>query len=352
MRQLLYMSKILDSLLGVFSTDLAIDLGTANTCVYVKGHGLALREPSVVAVKRDNRGNKVVLAVGHDAKRMLGRVPGNIEAIRPMKDGVIADFEVTEAMLRHFISKAHKSNHFVHPRVMICVPTGVTQVEKRAVKESAQSAGAREVYLIEEPMAAAIGANLPITEPISNMVVDIGGGTTEVAVISLAGIVYSRSVRVGGDKMDEAIMTHVKRKYNLLIGETSAEDIKIQIGSAYPLDPEETLEIKGRDLLDGIPKNITITSEEIRKSIAEQVDSIVQAVRIALEQTPPELAADIVDRGIVLTGGGALLKGLDQLLRDQTNLPITVVDDPLSTVVMGTGKALDNINILKNVCID
>ena len=352
MRQLLYMSKILDSLLGVFSTDLAIDLGTANTCVYVKGHGLVLREPSVVAVKRDNRGNKVVLAVGHDAKRMLGRVPGNIEAIRPMKDGVIADFEVTEAMLRHFISKAHKSNHFVHPRVMICVPTGVTQVEKRAVKESAQSAGAREVYLIEEPMAAAIGANLPITEPISNMVVDIGGGTTEVAVISLAGIVYSRSVRVGGDKMDEAIMTHVKRKYNLLIGETSAEDIKIQIGSAYPLDPEETLEIKGRDLLDGIPKNITITSEEIRKSIAEQVDSIVQAVRITLEQTPPELAADIVDRGIVLTGGGALLKGLDQLLRDQTNLPITVVDDPLSTVVMGTGKALDNINILKNVCID
>ena len=352
MRQLIYMSKILDSLLGVFSTDLAIDLGTANTCVYVKGHGLVLREPSVVAVKRDNRGNKVVLAVGHDAKRMLGRVPGNIEAIRPMKDGVIADFEVTEAMLRHFISKAHKSNHFVHPRVMICVPTGVTQVEKRAVKESAQSAGAREVYLIEEPMAAAIGANLPITEPISNMVVDIGGGTTEVAVISLAGIVYSRSVRVGGDKMDEAIMTHVKRQYNLLIGETSAEDIKIKIGSAYPLDPEETLEIKGRDLLDGIPKNITITSEEIRKSIAEQVDSIVQAVRIALEQTPPELAADIVDRGIVLTGGGALLKGLDQLLRDQTNLPITVVDDPLSTVVMGTGKALDNINILKNVCID
>lgn len=352
MRQLIYMSKILDSLLGVFSTDLAIDLGTANTCVYVKGHGLVLREPSVVAVKRDNRGNKVVLAVGHDAKRMLGRVPGNIEAIRPMKDGVIADFEVTEAMLRHFISKAHKSNHFVHPRVMICVPTGVTQVEKRAVKESAQSAGAREVYLIEEPMAAAIGANLPITEPISNMVVDIGGGTTEVAVISLAGIVYSRSVRVGGDKMDEAIMTHVKRKYNLLIGETSAEDIKIKIGSAYPFDPEETLEIKGRDLLDGIPKNITITSEEIRKSIAEQVDSIVQAVRIALEQTPPELAADIVDRGIVLTGGGALLKGLDQLLRDQTNLPITVVDDPLSTVVMGTGKALDNINILKNVCID
>jgi len=340
------------SFLRFFSEDIAMDLGTANTCVYVKGRGLVLSEPSVVAVRKDSRGNKVVLAVGHEAKRMLGRVPGNVEAIRPMKDGVIADFEVTEAMLRHLIARAQKSNHFVHPRVMICVPTGVTQVEKRAVKESAQSAGAREVYLIEEPMAAAIGADLPITEPISNMVVDIGGGTTEVAVISMAGIVYSRSVRIGGDKMDEAIMTHIKRKYNLLIGETSAEDIKIKIGSAYPLDPEETLEIKGRDLLDGIPKNITITSEEIRKSIAEQVDSIVQAVRVALEQTPPELAADIVDRGIVLTGGGALLKGLDQLLREQTNLPITVVDDPLSTVVMGTGKALDNISILKNVCID
>ena len=341
--------SLTDRLFGNFGSDMAIDLGTANTLVSVRGQGIVINEPSVVAIeKQDQR----VLAVGADAKEMLGRTPGSIIAMRPLKDGVIADFEVTEAMLRHFISKAHKSNHFVHPRVMICVPTGVTQVEKRAVKESAQSAGAREVYLIEEPMAAAIGANLPITEPISNMVVDIGGGTTEVAVISLAGIVYSRYVRVGGDKMDEAIMTHVKRKYNLLIGETSAEDIKIQIGSAYPLDPEETLEIKGRDLLDGIPKNITITSEEIRKSIAEQVDSIVQAVRIALEQTPPELAADIVDRGIVLTGGGALLKGLDQLLRDQTNLPITVVDDPLSTVVMGTGKALDNINILKNVCID
>lgn len=346
------MSKILDSILGIFSNDLAIDLGTANTCVYVKGHGLVIREPSVVAVKKDNRGNKIVLAVGHDAKRMLGRVPGNIEAIRPMKDGVIADFEVTEAMLRHFIAKAHKSRRLVRPRIMICVPTGITQVEKRAVKESAQSAGAREVYLIEEPMAAAIGADLPIQEPISNMVVDIGGGTTEVAVISLAGIVYSRSVRVGGDKMDEAIMTHVKRKYNMLIGETTAEDIKIKIASAYKLDPEQQLEVKGRDLVTGIPQNIVITSEEVRKAISEQVESIVQAVRIALEQTPPELAADIVDRGIVLTGGGALLKGLDQLLREETSLPITVVDDPLSTVVMGTGKALDNINILKEVCID
>ncbi len=346
------MAKILDYVLGAFSNDLAIDLGTANTCVYVKGQGIVLREPSVVAVKKDSRGNSVVLAVGQDAKRMLGRTPGNIQAIRPMKDGVIADFEVTEAMLRHFISKVHNSRRLVRPRIMICVPTGITQVEKRAVKESAQSAGAREVYLIEEPMAAAIGANLPIQEPTSNMVVDIGGGTTEVAVISLSGIVYSRSVRVGGDKMDESIMTHVKRKYNMLIGESSAEEIKIKIASAYPMDPEQQIEVKGRDLVTGIPQNIIITSEEVRKAISEQVDSIVQAVRIALEQTPPELAADIVDRGIVLTGGGALLKGLDQLLREETSLPITVVDDPLSTVVVGTGRALDNINVLHEVCID
>ncbi len=346
------MSKILDFALGMFSNDLAIDLGTANTCVYVKGQGIVLREPSVVAVKKDPRGNNVVLAVGQDAKRMLGRTPGNIWAIRPMKDGVIADFEITEAMLRHFISKVHNSRRLVRPRIMICGPTGITEVEKRAVKESAQSAGAREVYLIEEPMAAAIGADLPIQEPTSNMVVDIGGGTTEVAVISLSGIVYSRSVRMGGDKMDEAIMTHVKRKYNMLIGESSAEEIKIKIASAYPLDPEQQIEVKGRDLVTGIPQNIIITSEEVRKAISEQVDSIVQAVRIALEQTPPELAADIVDRGIVLTGGGALLKGLDQLLREETSLPITVVDDPLSTVVVGTGKALDNLPILKEVCID
>ena len=346
------MAKILDYVLGAFSNDLAIDLGTANTCVYVKGQGIVLREPSVVAVKKDSRGNSVVLAVGQDAKRMLGRTPGNIQAIRPMKDGVIADFEVTEAMLRHFISKVHNSRRLVRPRIMICVPTGITQVEKRAVKESAQSAGAREVYLIEEPMAAAIGANLPIQEPTSNMVVDIGGGTTEVAVISLSGIVYSRSVRVGGDKMDESIMTHVKRKYNMLIGESSAEEIKIKIASAYPMDPEQQIEVKGRDLVTGIPQNIIITSEEVRKAISEQVDSIVQAVRIALEQSRPELAADIVDRGIVLTGGGALLKGLDQLLREETSLPITVVDDPLSTVVVGTGRALDNINVLHEVCID
>ncbi|SIO00561.1 rod shape-determining protein [Halodesulfovibrio marinisediminis] len=346
------MANALNFLLGMFSNDLAIDLGTANTCVYVKGQGIVLREPSVVAVKKDNRGGSVVLAVGQDAKRMLGRTPGNIQAIRPMKDGVIADFEITEAMLRHFITKVHNSRRLVRPRIIICVPTGITQVEKRAVKESAQSAGAREVYLIEEPMAAAIGANLPIQEPTSNMVVDIGGGTTEVAVISLSGVVYSKSVRVGGDKMDEAIMTHVKRKYSMLIGEATAEDIKIKIASAYNMPEEETLEVKGRDLVTGIPQHITITSEEIRKAIAEQVDSIVQAVRIALEQTPPELAADIVDRGIVLTGGGALLKGLDQLLREETSLPITVVDDPLSTVVIGTGRALDNLDILKEVTVD
>ena len=346
------MAKIMDSILGIFSSDLAIDLGTANTCVYVKGQGIVLSEPSVVAVKKDSRGNNVILAVGHEAKEMLGRVPANIQAIRPMKDGVIADFEITEAMLRHFISKVHNHRRLVRPRIIVCVPTGITQVEKRAVKESAQSAGAREVYLIEEPMAAAIGANLPIQEPTSNMVVDIGGGTTEVAIISLSGIVYSKSVRVGGDKMDEAIKTHIKRKYNLLIGDSTSEQIKMNIASAYPQNPEKEVEVKGRDLVTGIPQNILITSEEVRKAISEQVDAIVQAVRIALEQTPPELAADIVDRGIFLTGGGALLKGLDQLLREETSLPITVVEDPLSTVVLGTGKALDNINILREVCID
>ena len=346
------MAKIFDLLLGIFSNDLAIDLGTANTCVYVKGQGIVLREPSVVAVKKDSRGNNQVLAVGSEAKRMLGRAPGNIRAIRPMKDGVIADFEVTEAMLRYFITKVHNQRRLVRPRIMICVPTGITQVEKRAVKESALSAGAREVYLIEEPMAAAIGANLPIQEPTANMVVDIGGGTTEVAVISLSGIVYSRSVRVGGDKMDEAILRHVKRKYNMLIGEATAEEIKIQIASAYPMEEEQQIEVKGRDLVTGIPQTIVITSEEVRKAIAEQVDAIVQAVRQALEQTPPELAADIVERGIVLTGGGALLKGLDQLLREDTSLPIFSVDDPLATVVMGTGIALDNMRTLRDVCID
>ncbi|MDK2921289.1 MAG: rod shape-determining protein MreB [Desulfonauticus sp.] len=346
------MFKVFNKVLGAFSSDLAIDLGTANTCVYVKGKGIVLNEPSVVAVRRDLRSGNKVLAVGSDAKRMLGRTPGNIVAVRPMKDGVIADFEVAEAMLRHFICRVHNSRRLVRPRIIVAVPTGITQVEKRAVRESAQSAGAREVYLIEEPMAAAIGANLPITEPTSNMVVDIGGGTTEVAVISLSGVVYSRSVRVGGDKMDEAIIHHVKRKYNMLIGESTAEMIKINIGSAYPLSEEMEMEIKGRDLVSGIPQHITITSEEVRKAISEQVENIVQAVRIALEQTPPELAADIVDKGIVLTGGGALLKGLDALIREATDLPITVVDDPLSTVVLGAGKVLENLDVLKEVTID
>jgi rod shape-determining protein MreB len=330
---------------------LAIDLGTANTLVYVKGKGIVLREPSVVAVRRDPKGGNKILAVGKEAKMMLGRTPGNIFAIRPMKDGVIADFDTTESMLRHFIRKVHNRTTLVRPRIIICVPSGITQVEKRAVRESAESAGAREVFLIEEPMAAAIGAGLPITEPRSNMVVDIGGGTTEVAVISLAGIVYSKSVRVGGDKMDEAILQHIKRKYNLLIGLATAEIIKTTIGNAYQTDQVETIEVKGRDLVTGIPKILTIDSDEVRKSISEQVETIVETVRIALEQTPPELAADIVDTGIVLTGGGSLLKNLDILLREETKLPITITEDPLSTVVIGSGKALDNISVLKEVMI-
>jgi rod shape-determining protein MreB len=342
---------LLDPILGLFSNDLAIDLGTANTLVYVKGRGIVLKEPSVVAVRKDAKGVNKVLAVGKEAKMMLGRTPGNIVAIRPMKDGVIADFEITEAMLRHFISKVHNRTTLVRPRIIICVPSGITQVEKRAVKESAESAGAREVFLIEEPMAAAIGAGLPITEPTSNMIVDIGGGTTEVAVISLAGIVYSKSVRVGGDKMDEAILQYIKRKYNLLIGLSTAEIIKTTIGNAFPSDHIETIEVKGRDLVTGIPKILTIDSDEVRKAISEQVETIVETVRIALEQTPPELAADIVDRGIVLTGGGALLKGLDALLREETKLPITITEDALSTVVLGSGKALDNISILREVMI-
>ncbi len=342
---------LLDPVLGLFSNDLAIDLGTANTLVYMKGKGIVLSEPSVVAVRKNGRSGNKVLAVGRDAKMMLGRTPGNIVAIRPMKDGVIADFEITEAMLRHFIRKAHNRRTFVRPRIIICVPSGITQVEKRAVRESAESAGAREVFLIEEPMAAAIGAGLPITEPTSNMVVDIGGGTTEVAVISLAGIVYSKSVRVGGDKMDEAILQYIKRKYNLLIGITTAELIKTTIGSAYPGDQAETIDVKGRDLVTGIPKILTIDSDEIRQSISEQIETIVETVRIALEQTPPELAADIVDTGIVLAGGGALLKNLDILLREETKLPIILSEDPLSTIVLGSGMALDNLAMLKEVTI-
>jgi rod shape-determining protein MreB len=342
----------LDPILGWFSNDLAIDLGTANTLVYVKGKGIVLSEPSVVAVRRNDRDRSRVLAVGRDAKMMLGRTPGNIVAIRPMKDGVIADFEITEAMLRHFIRKVHNRGSLIRPRIIICVPSGITPVEKRAVRESAESAGAREVYLIEEPMAAAIGAGLPITEPICNMVVDIGGGTSEVAVISLAGIVYARSVRMGGDKMDEAILQYVKRTYNLLIGERTAEIIKTTIGNAYPGTEVETMDVKGRDLVTGIPKIINVNSDEIRQAIQEQIDAIVAAVKTALEQTPPELAADIVDRGIYLTGGGALLKNLDILLHQETGLPIKIADDPLSTVVMGSGRALDNLNILKEVMVD
>jgi rod shape-determining protein MreB len=343
---------VFDTLLGKFSNDLAIDLGTANTLVYVKGKGIVLSEPSVVAVRTDDRRKNRVLAVGAEAKRMLGRTPGNIVAIRPMKDGVIADFEVTEAMLRHFIRKVHNRRTLIRPRIIICVPSGITQVEKRAVRESAESAGAREVFLIEEPMAAAIGAGLPITDPTCNMVVDIGGGTTEVAVISLAGIVYSRSIRVGGDKMDDALVQYIKRKYNLLIGERTAEIIKTTIGNAYP-DPEniETIEVKGRDLVSGIPKILAIDSEEVRVAIAEQIESIAETVKAALEQTPPELAADIVDTGIVMTGGVALLKNLDKLLREETSLPITVTEDPLSTVAIGSGMALENIAILGEVTI-
>ncbi len=346
------MNLLFDGILGVFSNDLAIDLGTANTLVYVKGKGIVLNEPSVVAVSTDNRSKNRVLAVGLEARNMLGKTPGNIVAIRPMRDGVIADFEVTEAMLRYFIRKVHNRRSFIRPRIIIAVPSGITQVEKRAVRESAESAGAREVFLVEEPMAAAIGANLPITEPTCNMVVDIGGGTTEVAVISLAGIVYSMSVRVAGDKMDQAIIQYIKRKYNLLIGERTAEAIKTTIGNAYPDSQNlETMEVKGRDLASGIPKILTIDSEEVRVAIAEQIDAIVEAVKIALEQTPPELAADIVDRGIVLTGGGALLKNLDKLLREETSLPIIVADDPLTTVALGSGQTLDSIETLKRVII-
>lgn len=342
---------LFDPILGLFSNDLAIDLGTANTLVYMKGKGIVLNEPSVVAVRKDGKGGTKVMAVGTEAKMMLGRTPGNIVAIRPMKDGVIADFEITEEMLRHFIRHVHNRRTLVRPRIIIAVPSGITQVEKRAVRESAESAGAREVFLIEETMAAAIGAGLPITEPTSNMVVDIGGGTTEVAVISLAGIVYSKSVRVGGDKMDEAILQHLKRKYNLLIGIRTSEIIKTTIGNAYPSEDTETIEVKGRDLVTGIPKILTIDSEEVRKAISEQVETIVETVRIALEQTPPELAADIVDRGIVLTGGGSLLKNMDVLLREETKLPITITEEPLTTVALGSGKALDNISILREVAV-
>ena len=341
----------LDSLFGLFSNDLAIDLGTANTLIYMKNEGIVCNEPSVVAVQRYERGGKKVLAVGVEAKRMLGRTPGSIVAIRPLKDGVIADFEITEAMLRYFIHKVHNRHTLVRPRIIIGVPFGITEVEKRAVRESAESAGAREVYLIEQPMAAAIGAGLPITEPTGNMIVDIGGGTTEVAVISLSGIVFSRSVRVGGDKMDEAISQFIKRKHNLLVGERTSELIKMTIGSAYPGDEHQTMEIKGRDLVAGVPKTVVITDEEIRDSLLEPINQIVEAVRVSLERTPPELAADIVDRGIILAGGGGLLRNLDELLREETGLPVMLADDPLTSVVMGAGKTLDEISLLREVTV-
>ncbi|MEW6778215.1 MAG: rod shape-determining protein [Bdellovibrionota bacterium] len=341
---------IFDRFIGLFSNDLAIDLGTANTLVYSKGRGIVLDEPSVVAVQQDGRGSRRVLAVGKEAKKMLGKTPGNIQAIRPMKDGVIADFDTTEAMLRYFIRKSHNRTTLVRPRIIICIPYGVTDVEKRAVKESAQQAGAREVYLIEEPMAAAIGAGLPVSEPSGNMVVDIGGGTSDVAVISLGGIVYSTSVRVAGDKMDESIIQYIKRKYNLLIGETTAEQIKIRIGSAYPEEGlPNSMEIKGRDLISGIPKTLEISSEEVREALAEPVAAIVDAIRITLERTPPELAADIADKGIVLTGGGALLHNLDLCIREETALPVVVAEDSLKAVVLGSGRVLDDPTLLKQV---
>ena len=336
-----------NKLLGLFfSNDIGIDLGTANTLVYLKDHGVVLREPSIVAVKA---GTTQVLAVGDEAKRMLGRTPGNITAIRPLKDGVIADFEITEAMLRHFITKAHGTRRLIRPRVVIAVPSGITEVEKRAVKDSALHAGAREVFLIEEPMAAAIGVGLPVTDPAANMIVDIGGGTTEVAIISLAGIVFSRSVRVAGDELDEAIVNYIKRSYNILIGERTAEEIKLQLGSAFPLEKEMTMDVKGRDLVVGLPKTVTITSQEIREALMEPVSTIVAAVRITLERCPPELSADLVDRGLVLAGGGALLRGLDQLIAQETGLPVHVAEDPLSAVVEGTGRALQEIEFLRAV---
>ena len=339
----------LRSLFSLFSSDLAIDLGTANTLVYAKGKGIVVNEPSIVAI---NKNTGEVEAVGKEAKEMLGRTPGNIVAIKPMKDGVIADFKVTERMLNYFIQKAHGRKMLVHPRIVIGVPSEITQVEKRAVMDSAYRAKASEVHLVEQAMVAAIGAGLPITEPSGNMVVDIGGGTTDVAVISLSGIVYSRSVRVAGNEMDDAVMQYLKRKYNLLIGERTAETIKIEIGSAFPLDKQITMEIKGRNLIEGVPRTITIDDSEIREALSECVAMIVNAIRVALERTPPELSADISDRGIVLTGGGALLKNLDKRIREETGLPVSIADDPLASVVLGTGRMLSDFRLLRKISID
>ena len=343
---------IFDYLFGLFSNDLAIDLGTANTLIYQKGRGVVCNEPSVVAVRNDgSKGKRRVVAVGSEAKLMLGRTPGSITAIRPMKDGVIADFEMAEEMLRHLIRKVHNRRTLVRPRIIICVPHGITEVEKRAVRESAESAGAREVYLIEEPMAAAIGAGLPITEACGSMILDIGGGTTEIAIISLKGIVYSRSVRVGGDKMDEAIANFVRRRHNVLIGDRTAEQIKIAIGNAFPSNEELHVEVKGRDLLQGIPKAVMVSESEVREALIEPINQIVEVVKIALEKCPPELSSDIIDRGIAMAGGGALLRNLDKLITQQTGILTTVVQDPLSAVVIGSGAVLDQFDVLKDVMI-
>ena len=343
-----FFKKGFDYILDLFSNDIGIDLGTATTLVYVKGKGIVLCEPSVVAVER---GTSHVLAVGEEAKRMLGRTPGNIIAIRPMRDGVITNFEVTEAMLRHFIRKVRARRFQIRPRIIIAIPSGITEVERRAVKESAERAGARDVFLIEEPVAAAIGVGLPIQEPVGNMIIDIGGGTTEIAVISLAGIVFSKSIRIGGDEMNEAIIEYLKKTYNLMVGERTAEDIKIKIGSAYPLEEEMSLEVKGRDLIAGLPKAVTITSEEIRESLQEPLRAILEVTKISLERTPPELASDLIEHGIVMAGGGSLLKGLDRLISEETGLPVHVADDPVTAVANGTGKVLNEIKYLKKVTV-
>ncbi len=344
---------IFDSLFGLFSSDLAIDLGTASTLIYVKGQGVVCNEPSVVAVQNDGvTGRRRVVAVGSEAKNMLGRTPDSITAVRPLKDGVIADFEITEEMLRRLIRKVRSPRALVRPRIIVCVPHGLTEVEKRAVRESAESAGAREVYLIEEPMAAAIGAGLPITEACGNMILDIGGGTTEIAVISLKGIVYSRSVRVGGDKMDEAITQYVRRRHNVLIGERTAEQIKLTIGSALPTGENKSIEIRGRDLVQGVPRSVTVCEDEIRDALVEPINQILEVIRIALEKTPPELASDIVEKGITLTGGGALLRNFDKLLSRQTGLPVVLVDDPIAAVVIGSGAVLDQLELLRDVVLN
>ncbi len=340
-----------NALLGAFSSDLAIDLGTANTLIYVKGRGIVANEPSVVAVQNNGRSSKKVVAVGTEAKNMFGRTPEGITAVRPMKDGVIADFEVTEEMLRFFIQQAHNRRGLVRPRVIVCVPYGITEVEKRAVRESAESAGAREVYLVVEPMAAAIGAGLPVTEACGSMIVDIGGGTTEVAVISLRGIVYSQSIRVGGDKMDEAIINYVKRNFNLAIGDRTAEQIKLSLGSAMSTGENRSIEITGRDLVEGLPKTVVISEEDVREALIEPIKQIVEVIRQVLERTPAELASDIVERGVTLAGGGALLRNLDRLLAEVTGLPVVLAEDPLTAVVVGSGKILDNPELLKEVTI-